>query len=100
MEIYAAMVSDIDHHVGRLIDYLETSGKLENTIIFFMSDNGAEGHPLDQSFSEYGIEQHVDTCCDNSYSNMGQPDSYLWYGPEWARADHGDALKGLLLRAE
>ena len=89
MEIYAAMVSDIDHHVGRLIDYLETSGKLENTIIFFMSDNGAEGHPLDQSFSEYGIEQHVDTCCDNSYSNMGQPDSYLWYGPEWARAGVG-----------
>ena len=55
MEIYAAMVSDIDHHVGRLIDYLEPSGKLENTIIFFMSDNGAEGYPLDQSFSNMAL---------------------------------------------
>lgn len=41
MEVYAAMVDRLDQNVGRLIDYLETSGELENTLILFFSDNGA-----------------------------------------------------------
>ena len=89
MEIYAAMVSDIDSNVGRLISHLEELDELDNTFIFFMSDNGAEGHPLDQSFAEYGINSHIDSCCDNDYDNMGEQDSYLWYGPEWARVGVG-----------
>ena len=89
MEIYAAMVSDLDQYVGNLVSYLKDIGEYENTFIFFMSDNGAEGHPLDQSFSEYGIANKLDTCCDHSYENMGAADSYLWYGPEWARAGVG-----------
>jgi arylsulfatase len=89
MEIYAAMVNDIDHNIGRLVTHLENIGELENTLIFFMSDNGAEGHPLDQSFADYGMASHLSSCCDNSYENMGQPDSYLWYGSEWARVSTG-----------
>jgi len=89
MEIYAAMVSDLDHYVGNLIDHLKDIGQFENTFIFFMSDNGAEGHPLDKSFSEYGIANKLSSCCDHSYENMGNDNSYLWYGPEWARAGVG-----------
>jgi len=37
---YAAMISVIDENVGRLIDFLDTSGRLENTLIIFTSDNG------------------------------------------------------------
>ena len=48
MEIYAAMVGDMDLHVGEVIDTLEELGELENTLILFMSDNGAEGNTADR----------------------------------------------------
>jgi arylsulfatase len=41
MAIHAAMVDRMDREIGRLLDYLKSSGQLENTIIFFASDNGA-----------------------------------------------------------
>ena len=47
MEIYAAMVENLDHHVGRLIGHLEAIGELDNTIILFLSDNGAESDEME-----------------------------------------------------
>jgi arylsulfatase A-like enzyme len=41
MEVYAAMVDNIDQNLGRLLDVLEEQGELDNTIIMFTSDNGA-----------------------------------------------------------
>ncbi len=41
MELYAAMVENLDGHVGRLLDYLQEKGLAENTLVVFMSDNGA-----------------------------------------------------------
>lgn len=41
MEVYAAMVDNIDQNVGRLVANLEELGQLENTIFIFTSDNGA-----------------------------------------------------------
>ncbi len=38
---YAAMVDRLDQNIGRLIDYLEQKGELDNTLIVFFSDNGA-----------------------------------------------------------
>jgi arylsulfatase len=84
MEIYAAMVRDIDVYVGRLIGYLKQIGEYENTVIFFLSDNGAEGHDLHAAWPE--LTDHTDVCCDNRLENMGRPDSYVYYGPNWARA--------------
>lgn len=37
---YYAMITHLDHHVGRLLDCLEKNGQLENTIIVFTGDNG------------------------------------------------------------
>jgi arylsulfatase A-like enzyme len=37
------MVENIDDNVGRLMDYLEESGKKDNTIVVFMTDNGPNG---------------------------------------------------------
>ncbi|QIG53530.1 sulfatase-like hydrolase/transferase [Altererythrobacter sp. BO-6] len=37
---YAAMISAVDDGVGKLLDELDRSGKAENTLIFFLSDNG------------------------------------------------------------
>lgn len=47
MEIFAAMVETIDDNVGRVLDYLESTGELDNTFVLFMSDNGAEGATLE-----------------------------------------------------
>ncbi len=83
MEIYAAMVDDMDNYIGEIINYLKAHDLYDNTAIFFMSDNGAEGHYL-----RWGLDPLVpwaEKCCDNSFSNMGNAGSYLMLGPDWAR---------------
>jgi len=47
MEVFAGFLSHTDHHLGRLLDFLRTLGKLDNTLIMVISDNGAsaEGGP-------------------------------------------------------
>ena len=40
-EVYAGFLSHSDHQIGRLLDYLEETGQLDNTIIVLVSDNGA-----------------------------------------------------------
>ncbi len=82
MEIYAAMVERLDHHVGRLIDYLKDSGLYENTVIVFMSDNGAEGNDRMRLLDN---ETWVPANHDLSYANMGRLDSYVFPGPGWAQ---------------
>jgi arylsulfatase len=47
MEIYAAMVSDLDTYIGKFIDYLKSINEYDNTFIMFMSDNGAESSRMD-----------------------------------------------------
>ncbi len=84
MEIYAAMLDDVDVHIGEMVNYLKEIGEYENTIIFFMSDNGPEGHAMQHSFPE--VAEWSRKCCDNSYQNIGNADSYVWYGPNWGQA--------------
>ena len=40
MEVYAAMVDRMDQGIGKLVAELERTGQLENTLIFFLQDNG------------------------------------------------------------
>ncbi len=42
-EAFAGMLDHTDHHVGRLVDFLQDIDQLDNTLIFLLSDNGAEG---------------------------------------------------------
>ncbi|WP_433771616.1 arylsulfatase [Pseudomonas putida] len=77
MEIYAAMVDNLDHNIGRVLDYLRKSGQYDNTLIVFMSDNGAAGENHAQ-FYPPGPRT------DNSYANLGQPGSQIDYGLRWA----------------
>jgi arylsulfatase A-like enzyme len=49
MAVYAAMVDRLDQNVGRLLRKLEEVGKAQNTLILFLSDNGAEASNLDLS---------------------------------------------------
>ena len=42
-EVYAGFLAHADHHIGRLLDYLEETGQRENTLVILVSDNGASG---------------------------------------------------------
>lgn len=77
MEVYAAMVSNLDHNVGRLIDYLRKSGQLENTLVVFMSDNGPAAEPHEQFYP-------AGPNTDNSLENIGRRGSQVDYGVRWA----------------
>lgn len=79
MEIYAAMVDGIDQNVGRLLNHLKAIGEYDDTLIIFISDNGAEG--VDRGGPARGW--------DNSLENMGRINSYLYYGERWAQAGVG-----------
>jgi len=84
MEIYAAMVDRLDRNVGRVVDYLKRTQQFDNTLILFMSDNGAEGVDL-RSATIPHMKQLVDAA-DNRLDNLGSASSYLGYGPGWAQA--------------
>ncbi|GAD95218.1 arylsulfatase [Paecilomyces variotii No. 5] len=87
MEVFAGMVECIDANVGKVVNYLESIGELDNTFVCFMSDNGAEGaayeaYPMVQS----GVMPHLQKYYDNSIENLGAGNSFIWYGPRWAQA--------------
>lgn len=83
MEIYAAMLENLDFHIGRLIAFLEEIGELDNTVILFMSDNGAES---DVVRSNPTFRGRWGATWDNSYENLGRATSFTSIGPGWAQA--------------
>lgn len=83
MELYAGMVDHLDGQVGRLMAYLESIDALDNTQMIFMSDNGAAAEDF---FYKGPFVAHSQKYFNNEYENMGQPDSYVSYGPQWAEA--------------
>jgi len=76
MEIYAGMVENLDANIGRVIEYLKRNNLYDNTLIFFVSDNGAEGFIR----GSYGAESGFD----NRVNNVGTSSSYHYVGPRWA----------------
>ncbi|HBP6730563.1 TPA: arylsulfatase [Pseudomonas aeruginosa] len=87
MEVYAAMIERLDWNVGRVVEHLRAVGELEDTVIVFLSDNGAEGAALEAlpivgKRAQRFIARHYD----NRVENIGRADSYVWYGPRWAQA--------------
>lgn len=81
MEVYAAMVENMDMHVGRLIEFLDAAGQLDNTVVVFSSDNGAEGAP-----STFRPRTLPRTDTDNSLENTGREWSFSTVGRGWAEA--------------
>ena len=83
MELYAGMVENLDYHVGRIINYLKKIGEYRNTLIVFLSDNGAAA----ENFYERGpFTKFLQAHYDNSYENMGSPTSFVSYDHKWAEA--------------
>ncbi|WP_395661732.1 arylsulfatase [Aestuariivirga sp.] len=79
MELFAAMVANMDENIGKLIAYLKTSGLYDNTLIIFLSDNGPEGNIMDMG-----------PPWDNSnLEDWGQKGTFIQYGPAWAQVGAG-----------
>lgn len=83
MELYAAMVENLDYHVGRLIQFLKSENIYDNTVIIFMSDNGAA---KDDFYNEAWSRDFIRKYYNNDYANMGKVNSFVSYGPQWAHA--------------
>jgi len=79
MELYAAMVEHMDDNIGALIGYLKTTGLYDNTLIFFISDNGPEGNaiPMGAPWDNTRVE------------DWGKAGTFIQYGPAWAQVGAG-----------
>jgi arylsulfatase A-like enzyme len=89
-EVYAGFLSHADNEIGRLLDYLEQSDQLENTMIVLVSDNGAsgEGGPngsVNENKIFNGLPDEIE---DNlkQLEELGGPRTYNHYPTGWAWA--------------
>jgi arylsulfatase len=87
MELYAAMIEYMDSQIGRLVDHLKTTGQYDNTVIVFMSDNGAAGEDMAELINgiDPGARDWFEATFDNRPENWGRPGSCVEYGPAWAQ---------------
>jgi arylsulfatase A-like enzyme len=84
MEVYAAMVDYLDMSIGRIINYLKQEGMYDNTMILFMSDNGANGAPA-TAYPGNADGKYLSSF-NNTLENRGLPSSCIDMGPGWAQA--------------
>jgi arylsulfatase A-like enzyme len=109
MEVYAAMIDCLDQGIGRIVSALKRAGRLENTLIFFLQDNGgcAEGmgrtanapqpprplKPLGPDELQPRIWPPMQTR-DGRWVRTGPdvmpgpPDTYMAYGRGWANVSN------------
>jgi arylsulfatase A-like enzyme len=81
MTAYAAMITRMDKGIGQIVAKLKATGQLDNTLIMFLSDNGACAEELDgrakRDLGEEAYERSLVT-------SPGDKGSYVAYGKEWA----------------
>jgi arylsulfatase len=89
-EVYAGFLSYTDYQIGRIIDFLEQSGQLDNTLVIVISDNGAsgEGGPSGSVNENKFLNGIPDSLEENlKYLDvLGSPLTYNHYPTGWAMA--------------
>ncbi len=111
MEVYAAMVNIMDEGIGKIISELEREGELENTVIFYMHDNGGCAEPQGSDKMEIPLTPDQKVLHPISYDSIfygkrpeysrdghyvrsgrgvmaGPSDSWVAYGVEWANVSN------------
>ena len=84
MAVNAAMLEAMDYHIGRLLDWLDSQGELDNTVFVVTSDNGPEYNDITKVqaiglwYAYSGYNKDIET--------MGEKGSLVSIGPEWASA--------------
>ena len=89
MEVYCAMIDNMDAGIGRIVDQLSTSGQLDNTLVMFLQDNGAcaetvgrnSGERRGQKFEGRPIQTGPDVM-------PGPGDTFIAYGRGWANVSN------------
>lgn len=96
MAVYAAQIESIDRSTGRILEVLKKSGKMENTLIIFLSDNGAAPDGgMEPSSSGFGFDSKLSTSNwrlngenirgGSGPDNLpGAPNTFAAYGLGWA----------------
>jgi len=74
MSVHAAMVHRMDLEIGRVLDQIKAMGALDNTMVFFMSDNGASAEQIIRGLGE------------DPKAPIGSAYCYLGIGPGWSSA--------------
>jgi arylsulfatase len=77
MAVYAAQVHRMDYQVGRMVETLRTLGRLDNTVLFLLSDNGGCAEP----YSDLG---------GGAFEDINHPDKFgaVSYGTGWANVSN------------
>lgn len=107
MEVYAAMIDRMDQGIGRIVAQLKSSGQLDNTVIFFLQDNGAcaeeNGRGRDRSApvadlqpmqpGEFQVTRPVRTRAGKPVRSgpdamPGTDDTFIAYGKKWANVSN------------
>ena len=90
MEVYAGFSEYTDAQVGCIVDYLEESGQLENTLVLYAADNGAsgEGSPSGSANENKFFNGYPDELAENMklIDKLGGPDTYEHCPTGWAAA--------------
>ncbi len=84
MQVYAAMIANMDAQIGTLMETLKQTGRDKNTLLVFLTDNGA--NPAQGFYYESTPEFWKQF--DNSYDNVGRKGSFVSYGPHWANVSN------------
>lgn len=85
MAVYAATIEIMDRNIGRVVAHLKSTGEWDNTLVFFLSDNGAcaEWDPF--GFDALDSPKNILHTGDD-LKTIGKPESYVSYGSGWANA--------------
>lgn len=90
MEVFAAMMTHTDEQIGRIIEGLERTGQLDNTLIFVTADNGSSGEGgLAGTFNETYVLNGLQTPFEANNSHLedwGGPNTYPHMHAGWALA--------------
>ncbi|MGX1812040.1 arylsulfatase [Nocardia sp. NPDC055321] len=89
-EVFAGFSEYTDAQVGRVIEFLEQTGQMDNTVIFYAADNGAsgEGSPNGSVNENKFFNGYPDDLAENMkyIDTLGTPDTYNHYPTGWAAA--------------
>ncbi|MCY3592094.1 MAG: arylsulfatase [Acidobacteria bacterium] len=93
MEVYAAQIDRMDQGIGELVAALEETGRLENTLILFLADNGGCAEVLTDRWTGLAIPREALDGSPVAVGNdrevlPGPESSYQSYGPHWAHASN------------
>ena len=87
MAVHAAMVDSVDQGIGRIINKLKETGDFDNTLILFLSDNGASPERgYKPGFDRNGHKRDGTAVNYKAKTGLGSEDTYPYLGRSWSSA--------------